>query len=175
MPRSPLASANERPPARLWLVPAASVIAGSLLSIGFYVASVPLMPPFGLIVLIGWRLLRPETWGAWVALPLGLMDDLVGGAPLGSAMAIWTIVLLGFDMVDHRLLWRDFASDWGLAMVALVFATSAAWGVAMFTGGAGPYWTVVGQMLLSALAFPAVARLCSALDHWRLGGRGRTA
>ncbi|QJU58853.1 rod shape-determining protein MreD [Sphingomonas sp. AP4-R1] len=172
MARSPLAAATERPPVRLWLVPAASVVAGSLLSIGCYVASVPLMPPLGLIMLIAWRLLRPEAWGAWVALPLGLIDDLIGGAPLGSAMAIWTIVMLGFDLVDHRLLWRDFASDWGLAMVALVFATSAAWSVALFTGGAGPYWTVVGQMLLSALAFPAVARLCSALDRWRLGNRG---
>jgi rod shape-determining protein MreD len=159
----------------LWLVPAASVVAGSLVATGFYVAAVPLMPPLGLILLIGWRLLRPETWGAWVALPLGLIDDLIGGAPLGSAMAIWTIVMLGFDVVDHRMLWRDFASDWGLALIALAFATSAAWAVALFTGGAGPYWTVLGQMLLAVLAFPAMARLCSALDRWRLGGRGRIA
>ncbi|MDO6415464.1 rod shape-determining protein MreD [Sphingomonas sp. BIUV-7] len=175
MARQPLGFGQERPPVRLWLVPAASVVAGSLLAIGPYVANVPLMPPFGLLVLIGWRLLRPEIWGAWVALPLGLIDDLIGGAPLGSAMAIWTIVMLGFDIVDHRMLWRDFATDWGLAMLALAFATSAAWAIALFTGGAGPYWTVVGQMLLSALAFPMVARICRAIDIWRRGERGRTA
>jgi rod shape-determining protein MreD len=175
MARSPALLREERPPARLWIVPAASVVLGSLLAMGCYIASVPLLPPFGLLVLIGWRQLRPELGAAWVALPLGLIDDLIGGAPLGSAMAIWTIVLLGFDLIDHRLLWRDFATDWGLAMLALAFATSAAWGIALFTGGAGPYWTVVGQMLLSALAFPAVSRWCRALDRWRLGARGRSA
>lgn len=166
---------RERPPPRLWAIPALSVIAGSLVAIGPYVASVPLMPPFGLLVLIGWRLLRPELWGAWVALPLGLVDDLIGGAPLGSAMAIWTIVMLGFDAIDHGVLWRDFITDWGLAMLALAFAASASWAVALFTGGAGPYWTVVGQMLLGAFAFPAVARICAALDRRRLGQRGRAA
>ena len=173
MAREPLRPGEARPPLRLWLVPAASIVAGSLLAIGPYVASMPLLPPFGLLMLIGWRLLRPELWGAWAGLPLGLLDDLIGGAPLGSGMAIWTIVLLGFDIADHRLLWRDFATDWGLAMLALAFATSGAWALARFTGGAGPYWAAVAQMLLTALAFPMAARLCRALDRWRLGPHGR--
>lgn len=175
MARAPRLAGEQRPPARLWLVPAFSIVAGSLLAMGPYVAAVPLLPPFGLLMMIGWRMLRPELWGAWMALPLGLIDDLIGGAPLGSAMTVWTIILLGFDIVDHRVLWRDFATDWGLAMLALAFATSASWAIALFDGGAGPYWTAVGQMLLSALAFPTVARLCRTLDRWRLGDRGRVA
>ena len=34
------------------------------------------MPPFGLLVLLAWRLLRPELWRAWVGLPLGLPAEL---------------------------------------------------------------------------------------------------
>lgn len=175
MARPPRLTKEERPPARLWVVPVLTVVAGSLLSLGCYIAAVPLFPPLGLLMLIGWRLLRPELWSAWVALPLGLLDDLIGGAPLGSAMAVWTMVLLGFDLVDARLVWRDFATDWGLAMLALAFATTATWALALFAGGAGPYWAVVGQMLLSALVFPIVARLCRRIDQWRLGGRSRLA
>lgn len=175
MALAPLRPRDERPPMRLWLVPVTSVVMGSLLSMGSYVASVGLLPPFGLLLLMAWRLLRPELFGAWIALPLGLIDDLIGGAPLGSAMAIWTIVLLGLDVADHRLLWRDFATDWGVAMLALAFATSGAWALAWFTGGAGPYWSAVGQMMLSAFVFPPAARLCRALDRWRLGDRGRIA
>ncbi|PZU08706.1 rod shape-determining protein MreD [Sphingomonas sp.] len=175
MARSPLALKEERAPLRLWLVPVASVVAGSLVAIGPYVADVPLFPPFGLLMLIGWRLLRPELWSAWMALPLGLLDDLIGGAPLGSAMTIWTVVMLAFDAADLRLLWRDFATDWALATAALAFATSAAWGIALWCGGAGPYWSVMGQWLLSALSFPTIARLCRAIDRWRLGARGRAA
>ena len=169
----PLGEVPERRPARLWLVPVLSTLAGSALSVSPFVVTVPLMPPLGLLMLVAWRLLRPEMWGAWVALPLGLADDLIVGAPLGSGMAVWTIVLLGLDVADHRLLWRDYWADWGLAIAALSFATLAAWAIALFSGGAGPPWTAAVQALFAALLFPTAARLCRMLDKWRLGDRAR--
>lgn len=169
----PLGEIAERRPARLWLVPVLSTLAGSALSVSPFVVTVPLMPPLGLVMLIAWRLLRPEMWGAWVALPLGLADDLITGAPLGSGMAIWTIILLGLDLADNRLLWRDYWADWGLAMVAFAVATLAAWGIALFTGGASAPWTAAVQTLFATLLFPTAARLCRTLDRWRLGDRAR--
>ena len=154
---------------RLWLVPVLSVLAGSAVTLLPIVATAPVLPPFGLLVALGWRLLRPEMWPAWVALPLGLADDLIGGAPLGSAMTLWTVAFLGIDMADHRPMWRDHWLDWWLASLAITLCCVGGWAVARFTAGGGPLWPVLPQLALSILAFPPVARLCARLDRWRLG------
>lgn len=158
-----------RQPARTWILPLASTVAGSAVSLLPFVAESAAWPSFGLLIALGWRMLRPEMWGAWVALPLGLIDDLIGGAPLGSAMALWTIVFLGLDIADARRVWRDLAVDWQLAALAILFVTLGAWGIAAFSSGAGPIWTVIPQAFLGILLFPAAARACAAMDRWRLG------
>ena len=56
------------------------------------VVTTPLVPDFAFLTLLSWRLLRPEMWPAFHALPLGLFDDLVAGHPLGQSMALWTMV-----------------------------------------------------------------------------------
>jgi rod shape-determining protein MreD len=124
-------------------------------------------------MLLGWRLLRPELWGAWIGLPLGFADDLIGGAPLGSAMTIWTIVLLGLDLADARIVWRDRTMDATLAGWSLVFSGVAGWAIAWFTGGTGPLWTIALPVLAGLLCFPLAARICAALDRVRLRPLGR--
>lgn len=174
---SGLSSLEEAPrPVRLWLVPVASTFAGSCLSLIPLVVTVPLLPPFGLLVALAWRLLRPEMWGAWVALPLGLADDLIGGAPLGSAMTLWTIAFLALDLADHYRAWRDALVDWQLGSIAIIFCVFGAWAIALFSGGAGPLWTALFQAGIAILGFPLVARVCSRLDRWRLSsGPGAVA
>jgi rod shape-determining protein MreD len=149
------------------LVPVLSVLLASLAPLLPTIASVPLLPPLGLMMLIGWRLLRIDLWPAWAALALGLFDDLFSGQPLGSAMALWTIMFLIFDFVDTRLIWRDHAQDWGLAVVAMAGVLTGGWGLAELTGGATPLWLLGPQIIISALLFPLVARACATLDRWR--------
>ena len=153
---------------RLWVVPALSVLAGSALTLLPFVVGAPVLPPFGLLALLGWRLLRPEMWPAWVALPLGLADDLIGGAPLGSAMTLWTIAFLAIDFADHRPMWRDHWMDWVLASLAILFCVFGSWAIAQFTAGGGMAWLAMPQAALSILLFPVIARLCARLDGWRL-------
>lgn len=168
-PPSPFARDDLAGAARLWLVPVASTVAGSGVALLPLVSSGGLLPPFGLLIALGWRLLRPEMWPAWVALPLGLADDLIGGAPLGSGITLWTIAFLGLDIADHRPLWRDHWSDWGLANVAILFCCLGAAGIGGFTGnGFAPLDLPLWQAAFAMLAFPIVARLCARLDRWRL-------
>jgi rod shape-determining protein MreD len=159
----------DRPGAtRLQLVPVLSVLAGSAIGLLPCITTVPVLPPCGLLMALAWRLLRPELWPAWVALPLGLADDLVGGTALGSAMTLWTIAFLGIDMADHRPMWRDHWLDWWIATLALLFCEIGGWAVARFTAGGGAFWPLLPQLGLAILAFPPAARLCARLDHWRL-------
>lgn len=159
----------DRPSAlRLWIVPIVSTLAGSALTLLPFVATAPALPPFGLMMALAWRLLRPEMWPAWMALPLGLADDLIGGAPLGSAMTAWTIAFLSLDIADHRPMWRDYLLDWGLACLCIAGCGLAAWAFARFVSGGGPLWPALPPIMVGMLIFPAVARLCARLDHWRL-------
>jgi len=154
--------------ARARSVPALSTIAGSATMLLPIIAVSPLLPPFGLLMLLGWRLLRPELWAAWVALPLGLADDLIGGQPIGTSMALWTVTLLAIDLVDNRLVWRDYWTDWLVAAVAILFCLGGSWIFARFTGGGGTVLSLAYQTGIAIFCFPAVARLCVVLDRWRL-------
>jgi rod shape-determining protein MreD len=171
----PAAYFAERRSARLWLLPVASTILGSAVSLVPVVAEAPIFPSVGLLIALAWRLLRPELWACWMGLPLGLADDLITGAPLGSAMALWTIAFVALEVTDHRRVWRDMGVDWQLAAAAISFVQLGAWALAWFSGGAGPIWMVLPQIILGILCFPAAIRLVAQMDRWRLGKGAATS
>ena len=149
------------------LVPVVSTMIGSLAVLFPIVATEPLMPPFGLMIFLGWRLLRGDIWPLWMGLPLGLWDDLFSGQPLGTAMCGWTAIMLILDNLDRRTPFRDHRQDWALAGLLMAGYLFFALFIARITGGATAPHALVPQILLSALLFPLFARVCAALDRWR--------
>lgn len=101
-------------------IPIATVMAGSLLTLFPFVATAASLPSLGLCFLLAWRVLHRDLWPVWIALPLGLFDDLFSGQPLGSAMMLWTICFLILDVVDRRYIWRDFQEEWTLASLLIL-------------------------------------------------------
>ncbi|MGN6376197.1 MAG: rod shape-determining protein MreD, partial [Sphingomonas sp.] len=154
------------PRAQRLLVPILSVMAGSLITIVPIIPSYPVLPPFGLIVLLGWRLLRPEVFKVWAPLPLGLFDDLVSGQPLGSAMLLWSITFIAIEVFDARLVWRDFRQDWLIAAGGIAFALIAGRLLASPIGAHVDTMLLL-QILVSIMLFPLVARLVAWLDRKR--------
>ena len=154
------------PPLRARLTPPVSILLASATALAPVVASAPTMPPLGLLTALAWRLLRPEFWRSWMALPLGLFDDLCTGQPLGLAAAIWTTIFLALETIDYRLMIREVWLDWAIAAIAILFALIAgAWGVGAEHGG---FALLVPQLLVSILCVPVVLRTVLALDRWRL-------
>lgn len=153
---------------RIQGTPVISVMLGSMLTALPVIAAIPAMPPFGLLMLLAWRLLRPELWPLWIAAPLGLFDDLMSGQPLGSAVFLWTISLLVIEFASMRLLWRDYWQDWCIAALAVSFCLIGGMGFARLNGGGGSVLLILPQIAWSALLFPFVARLSARLDRWRL-------
>jgi rod shape-determining protein MreD len=149
-------------------VPIGSTLAAALLALLPIVASWPVLPDFAFLVLLAWRLLRPEMWPAHVALPLGLFNDLVAGLPIGQSMALWTLTFLILDLVDSRVGWRDYWMDWLFAAAAILGYSAAGWYVAKLMGSRTPYDVMLPQLGLSVFAYPLVARFVVALDRWRL-------
>ena len=62
-------------------VPALSVLFATGLVMLPIVSSHGWWPDTGLLMLIAWRLQRADAWPAWLAAPLGLIHDLLTGAP----------------------------------------------------------------------------------------------
>jgi len=150
--------------------PIATVMLASLLpSVVPMIALSPAVPPLGLMMLLGWRLMRLEIWPLWIGLPLGLFDDLATGHPVGTAMCLWTLALVAIDTLSVRLLWRDYVQDWLIAAAAIISVTTMSWlFMEMGTGGGGPFTRIVPQMFCGIFLFPLIARLCARLDRWRL-------
>ena len=165
---SRIASGTDYGNARRQLVPIVSTLAACLLDILPVVANRPLVPDFAFLMLIAWRLLRPEIWSAQIALAFGLFNDLVAGHPLGQSMALWTAIFLLFDLAESRSGWRDYWTDWLFAGFAILLYAAGQWYVARMMDSRIDFVLLAPQILLALLSYPLVARIVLSLDRWRL-------
>lgn len=169
MARHPRSRIGSNPSAfRLQGIPIISTLIGSLTPVLPIISTAPAMPPWGLLVFLAWRMLHRNLWPVWMGLPLGFFDDMFSGQPLGSAMMLWTLALLGFDILDRRMIWRDFRLEWAIAGGLTIAILMVQLVIAFAGGGATNPLLLFPQMVISCLAFPLVARSCAALDEWRL-------
>lgn len=161
--------AFDEPPValKLRLLAPLSVMAGSLLTIWPYVATFPVLPPLGLMILLAWRLRRPDALAVWAPLPLGLFDDLLSGQPIGSAMLLWTLCFFSIDLMERRLMLRDFWQDWLVAAGGI--ATCLMLGRLLASPLAAHVDTVLlVQIVVSVLLYPIAAGIVGRLDARRV-------
>lgn len=172
MVRSALGRPNslERGPKRLArLIPAVTVGAASAFALLPVVTELGWVPDVGFLLLIAWRLLRGDVIPAWWAAPLGLVNDLLTGSPIGLSVVIWTTSMLLLDLLDRRTMWRDYWVEWGLAALLLIGNETIRWWVDGLMGAPTRYASIVPPIVISILVFPLAAWAASRLDRWRLG------
>lgn len=150
------------------ILPTASVMLASLITALPIMADSPMLPPCGLLMLLAWRLMRSDMWPVWIGIPLGLWDDLFSGQPVGSAIALWTMVMLAMDAVDLRLVWRDYRIDWLIGALAIAFVLVAGGMLALAGDPATIALLVAPQFGISLFALPAAMLLVARLDSWRI-------
>jgi rod shape-determining protein MreD len=151
------------------LIPAACVVLGSALSALPIVSVTGWWPNFGFIMLIAWRLLRADPWPIWWAAPLGLVNDLLTGAPIGLSVALWSAVMLAMELVDRRTQWRDYWVEWAIATVLIAVDRAADWQAAVVAGAPVPLLRILPAIAIGVLAFPLAAMLVLRVDRWRWG------
>lgn len=158
----PLGRTDERTRAS-WLAPL-TVVLGSMVTLMPAVATFPFLPPFGLLLLLAWRLHKAELLKVWAPLPLGLFDDMLSGQPIGSAMTLWTLCFIAIDVLDTRLVWRDYWQDWLIASGAIGFCLIAGRIVATpFTAHVDT--ALLLQIVMTAALFPLFTRFVAWLDR----------
>ncbi len=149
-------------------VPWLSVMLGSIMPGWAIIASAPILPPVGLMILLGWRLLRPGLLPIWAGLPLGLVDDLYSGQPLGSAVLLWSLAMIALEAVETRFPWRNFFQDWMAAAGLLTAAILLGTVFANLSGGSTRLSVMLPQLAVAVLGYPVIGRLVALLDRFRL-------
>jgi len=155
-------------PLRASSVPYASVLLGSLIPFLFLADVLPIVPPLGFLMLIGWRIMRPGLLPIWVGVPLGAFDDLFSGQPFGSAILLWSIAMIVLDAVEQRFPWRGFWQDWfsaGLAIFVYIIAAMMVSGAPLTVHMA---IAALPQLALSILLYPLASSVIGWLDRFRL-------
>ena len=159
---------REHSPIVALALPWLSIILASWLPSLLMATALPLAPPLGYLTLLTWRLVRPGLLPVWAGAPLGFIDDLFSGQPLGSAMMLWSATMIAFELLDRRFPWRSFLQDWIAAALALLGYILASFLLSGATPATPGLVALGPQALLAVLLFPAAARAISALDRMRL-------
>lgn len=147
-------------------LPWMTVVGGSMVTAMPLIAGVPLLPPFGLLMLLAWRLLVRFSMRPWAAGVLGFVDDLVSGQPLGSAVLLWSLCSLLIDISEQRLVFRDFWQDW-LTAAGLIAGCLFGARLLAVPLAARVDLAVLAQGVAAVLLFPAAMRLVAWLDRQR--------
>ncbi|WP_375290368.1 rod shape-determining protein MreD [Qipengyuania sp.] len=150
------------------VLPWLTILAGSILPVFFMATALPVVPPFGFLMLLAWRLVRPGLLPIWAGLPLGLFDDLFSGQPFGSAILLWSAVMIGFEVLDRRIPWRTFLQDWLAASAVLAGYLFLAFLLSGGDSGSAGLIALGPQLLFAIVLFPAAAGLVAMVDRLRL-------
>lgn len=140
----------------------------SMLSTVLVIASAPIMPPLGFLAYIAWRQLRPGLLPVWAGLPLGLIDDLYSGQPFGSAVMLWSLAAIALDVVETRLPWRNFITEWTVAAVLIALYICSGLALANLAAAKTPIVFIVPQICISILVYPLIGRAVALFDRIRL-------
>lgn len=149
-------------------LPWVSILLGSLTPLLPIIAPAPIVPPLAFMLLLAWRLMRPGLLPMWAGLPLGAFDDLFSGQPFGSGILLFSITLIGLELLDARYPWRGFLLDWLLASALMALYLAAAALVSGAHLAAVQLSVIVPQLMLAVVFYPIVARLVALLDRARL-------
>lgn len=153
---------------RMLAIPIASVILASMVTTLPVLTTQPLLPPFGFLMFLSWRLMRPGLLPVWSGVPFGLIDDVFSGQPFGSAGLLWSLAMLVIEVIDSRAIWRDHIQDWLIAALLIAaILLGGLWITGMAHAAVSPV-ILLPQIALSILLYPLVVRICARLDSWRL-------
>jgi rod shape-determining protein MreD len=94
-----------------------------------------------------------------------MVDDLYSGQPFGSAMLLWSLAMIAFELLEARFPWRSYLVDWlvagGVIVAYLVLAATIA-------RASGAVIVLAPQLVVSVLVFPLAERFIALCDRTRL-------
>ena len=159
---------RDRSPWRAVSVPYLTIMAGSILPILFLADVIPIVPPLGFVMFLGWRVMRPGLLPIWAGAPLGAFDDLFSGQPFGSAILLWSLTMIALELIESRFPWRGFWQDWFTSSLTIVVYIFAAMALSGATLTLPMVVAAVPQAAAAVLLYPFLAQIVARFDRFRL-------
>ena len=137
------------------------------LPFSFYVEIAPALPLMGIYY---WVVFRPDLMPRIMIFAIGLFQDALIGAPFGLSAMVY-LLAHGFVLSQRRfLMGKPFWIFWsGFAIIAPV-AGALTWVLSSaFRGAFLPSDVVLASIVLTVIAFPAIAWLLLHSQRWLVG------
>lgn len=116
------------------------------------------MPPLALIGVAYWSVQRPDRFGIMAAFLIGLLQDLLTGAPPGVTGFLYALLHRLAFRQHHALRGLAFLLLWSLFGAVQVGTVFIQWSVWAWLGNAAlPLGPFLLQAMLGILLFPAVS------------------
>lgn len=149
-------------------VPWVTIMLGSMSPSWPVIASAPVLPPLGFLLLLVWRQIRPGMLPVWAGLPLGAFDDVFSGQPFGSGILLWSSAMILLELIEARFPWRNFVIEWLVSATFVCGYLALCLLCANWSGASASLLVIVPQAMTSVLLIPLLARLAALFDHFRL-------
>ncbi|MEO0591150.1 MAG: rod shape-determining protein MreD [Pseudomonadota bacterium] len=159
---------RDRSPWRAASVPYITIMVASLLPFLVLADVMPVLPPLGFLMFLGWRIMRPGLLPIWVGVPLGAFDDLFSGQPFGSAVLLWSVTMIVIELIESRFPWRGFYQDWFTASLGAVAYIAIAMVISGSALTIGMVAAIVPQIAIAILIYPLLAHVIARFDRFRL-------
>ena len=154
------------------LLPAASILAATMLMMLPLPLAWGVMPDFALLLLIIWARIQPRLLPPWVAFLLGLCADAILGLPFGVFATVFPLAVVLIRIGEARLEGRDLVVDWGVAALLLLGGHLLAHELLGFAGRAPALAPLLAQAGMSILAYPLATAVAARLQRWLVGAEG---
>jgi len=150
-------------------VPAASIAALLLVSLVPW-AGDRAAPALGIAALHYWAGRRPDLAPALLAFAAGLVHDSISDTPFGLMALVYLFVFGAARSQRFLVAGRSFVIGWALFSLVALIASAMAWtGASLYYGAALAVGEPAVVLLLTVLAYPAVAGVLALLDAAALG------
>jgi rod shape-determining protein MreD len=107
-----------------------------------------------------WTLYRPDLMPAALVFALGLLYDILSGAPVGSHAAMLTVAHAVLKRQRRFLIDKTFVLNWvGFAVVAGAGCILVWLAASLFYAAPVDPWGLLFQMLMTIVAYPLIFRL----------------
>jgi rod shape-determining protein MreD len=118
----------------------------------------PIIPSLGLVAVYYWAIYRPDLLPAWAVFAVGLIQDLLGGGPLGVNAAVFLIAWAVIGTQRRLLITGSFALVWAVFLPAGAFAFLLNWLFnCMIEGALIQPEPAVFQYLTTVAVYPCLA------------------
>ncbi len=116
-----------------------------------------MFPFLSLTAVYYWCIFKPQLMPVSVVFVLGLLQDILGGGPLGMMALLLVLVQMFVVRQSSRFLEREFLFNWLVFIIVTLVFGLATWIIAsVYLKESQNFWDAFGQSMLTIAIFPVV-------------------